>query len=45
VKNGGHDEIEKIDDFVMDAQASDFCFSFYNALDTSSKKRSCLAAA
>jgi len=33
VGNGNHDEIA-IFDFVMAAQASDFCFSFYNALDT-----------
>jgi len=40
-KNGSHDEIEKLAvlDFVMVTQASYFCFSFYNALDTSSKKK------
>jgi len=45
VKNGGHDEYRKASasDFVMAAQASDFFFSFYNALDTSSKKKSRLA--
>jgi len=44
-KNDCLDEIEKLMlfDFVMATQGSDFCFSFYNALDTTSKKKSCLA--
>jgi len=37
----GHDRIKKLAlfNFIMVTQASDFCFSFYNALDTSSKKK------
>jgi len=30
-------------DFVMVVQASDFCFSFYNALDTSSIQKELLS--
>jgi len=30
--------------FVIASQAAEVCFSFYNALDTSSKKRICLAS-
>jgi len=40
VKKGDHDAIEKLVllDFVMAPQVSHMGFSFYNALDTSSKK-------
>jgi len=39
VQSGSHDEIEKLAlfNFVMAAQASDFGFSFYNALDISKR--------
>jgi len=40
-KHGGHNNGEKLMlfDFITATQASQLCFRFYNALDTSDKKR------
>jgi len=44
-KNGGPDEVEHLAlyDFVMAAQAADFCFSFYTMLWTHPVKKESLS--